>query len=248
MATLKQGDSGAAVSELQQMLVENGFAVSQDELTSQTYGPTTMQGVMAFQGLHVGSDGTPLTQDGVAGPETQWALNHPGGGDDPANYKAQGWTCDLANAIPKLQGMLQWAQDQIGTHEQPDGSNRGPKIDDWIGMAGQPTSQAGPPWCAYFVSAAFHQAEGGSPFGTLASAYKILNWGQTQGRCLTPTAPMQPGDVFVIMRAQDHGHVGLICGVTSDGKALTIEGNAGNACRGLIRTRDSFAAVVRPVT
>jgi len=56
----------------------------------------------------------------------------------------------------------------------------------------------------------------------------------------------RPGDVFVTMRTDIHGHVGLIVHV-KDGRAFTIEGNSGNAVRGGCRRLDSFTAVVRPV-
>jgi hypothetical protein len=59
-----------------------------------------------------------------------------------------------------MEDALTWALSVVGTHEIPAGSNRGPKIDDWIRLAGY----EGPvPWCGCFVNAVV--MHGGVPSG-----------------------------------------------------------------------------------
>ena len=56
---------------------------------------------------------------------------------------------------------------------------------------------------------------------------------------------IEPGDVGCILRSRFHGHGFLVCGVLGD-IVCTIEGNSGQAVRGLVRPVASLTAVVRP--
>lgn len=244
--SIKLGATGPDVGALQQRLVESGYAITQDELAKQLYGVATITALRAFQAAHVGPDGHALAEDGIVGPATSWALDHPNGGGGA--YTASGWwSGDLRQARAELVPVLQWSIAQIGEHEIPDGSNRSPKIDVWTGSLTLAAGVAGPPWCAYFASAAYGQYELGSPFGVLASAWKIREWALQKGRVLPDAVVPVPGDLFVILRGDGHGHTGLICWRFADGRVCTIEGNSGNAVRGLIRDRSQFACIVRPV-
>ena len=64
--TLADGDSGPAVSTLQQALNELGFDVGQPD---GDFGPATVEAVRAFQ------ESVGLPADGVAGPQTLRAIN-----------------------------------------------------------------------------------------------------------------------------------------------------------------------------
>ena len=89
---------------------------------------------------------------------------------------------------------------------------------------------------------------GGNPFGRpLGSALKVRDWGQANGRLVAAGDPVLPGDVGCILRAGGHGHVVLVACDLGGGQIATVEGNAGNACRGLLRAREAFAAIVRPI-
>lgn len=246
--SLKYGDSGGDVGAAQQALVESGYLIAQDELAAQRFGVSTTTALRAFQAAHIGPDGHALIDDGTIGPMTSWALDHPNGAG--AGFIDNGWRCQPANdARGQVVPVLTWALDQIGEHEVPDGSNRGANIDRWTGMVGKPADVPGPPWCAYFISAAFKNVEGGSPFGTIASALKLREWAASKGRVLTDAAAVapQPGDCFIILRGDGHGHVGIIGARLDATRVATIEGNCGNAVRGMVRDRAQFSCIVRPI-
>jgi hypothetical protein len=132
---------------------------------------------------------------------------------------------------------------EIGQKEDPPGSNRGPRIDQYTGE-----EWYGAPWCALFVSYCWKYAEGGSPFGVKASAYKIRAWGIEKGALIPNAEPARPGDIGVIMRAQGRGHVELVIGKEVPGMPLILcGGNVGNAVRGTVRERSQFTCVVRPL-
>lgn len=65
--TLKPGDHGAAVAQLQHALAQAGYSPG---TIDSSYGPATTQAVKSFQQQHG------LTADGVAGPQTLTALRH----------------------------------------------------------------------------------------------------------------------------------------------------------------------------
>jgi hypothetical protein len=168
-----------------------------------------------------------------------WALLHPNG--TQSRYTAPGWRCAPSEARAEVRRILEVAVGEIGVVERPDASNRGPRVDVYT------APELGIPWCAAFVSWCYAHAEKGSPFGRLLSALRFRDWGAAHGRTLGASALPQPGDVFVIPRGDLHGHVGLVAGLAPDGRMLTIEGNAGNAVRGLVRARAAVTAVVRPM-
>jgi hypothetical protein len=156
-------------------------------------------------------------------------------------YTAPGWRCDPSEARLEVRGILEVAVGEIGTVEQPDGSNRGERVDVYT------APELGIPWCAAFVSWCYAHAEEGSPFGRLLSALRFRDWGAAHDRILGEAAMASPGDVFLILRGDMHGHVGLVAGLTFDGRMCTVEGNAGNAVRGLVRARAAVTAVLRPI-
>jgi hypothetical protein len=219
---------------LHQELIEAGEAIAADELAAGVIGPSTTAAVCSFQARHTGSDGHALAVDGVVGPATAWALAHPNGG--VARYTAAGWRCEPSQAREAVRDALVGAVNEIGACEQPDGSNRGPRVDVFT------APDLGIPWCAAFVSWCYRLA--GSPFGRLLSAYKIAEWAKARGRVATDP---EPGDLFIILRGDLHGHVGMVAGAPVAGRFCTVEGNAGNAVRGLVRACDAVTLFVRPI-
>lgn len=236
---LRQGSIG--VGTIHQALVEAGEPVAADELAAGLFGESTLAAVRDFQARHVGQDGHALAEDGIVGPGTLWALLHPNGGAN--RYTAPGWRCSPSECRSAVRRIVEVAAGEIGVTEQPDGSNRGARVDVYT------TPDLGIPWCAAFVSWVFLRgAEDGSPFGRVLSALKMRDWAAANGRLLGDAALPQAGDVFVVLRGDLHGHVGLVIGTATEGRMLTIEGNAGNAVRGLIRARSSVTAIVRPIS
>lgn len=92
------------------------------------------------------------------------------------------------------------------------------------------------PWCADFVSQAYANSPGGSPFGHQSSVAGILAWGRDNERFFGAGAAqsnpgmLKPGDIAV-WKSNGRSHVGLITGVNENGTFNTIEGNTGNAVR-----------------
>lgn len=65
-ATLKKGDKGAQVSEIQKLLVERGYQVGID-----------YRAVRAFQSQNLDQHGQSLVVDGKVGSLTWWSLTNP---------------------------------------------------------------------------------------------------------------------------------------------------------------------------
>jgi hypothetical protein len=235
------GMTGAAVGELHQMLLEAGEHVDAGELRTQTFGPSTKTAVLDFQSSHVDPKGHPLTQDGVVGPVTLASLKNPR--EPVERFTADGWRIDMNECRTQERLVVEHAVGAIGTKENPPGSNRGPKVDLYNGP-----EYLGAPWCANFVSYMWKYTEGGSPFGKLASAYKIKSWGEANNKLLGTSESARPGDIGVIMRAQGRGHVELVIGIETPGEKLRlVGGNVGNAVRGTVRERAQFTCLVRPL-
>jgi peptidoglycan hydrolase-like protein with peptidoglycan-binding domain len=240
--TLISGMSGTAVGALHQLLLEANETVNADELRSQTFGPSTKTAVLDFQSSHVDPQGRPLAQDGIVGPVTYAALQNPR--SPVESFTAAGWRYDLNECRQQERIVVEHAVSSIGTKEDPPGSNRGPKVDLYNGP-----DYLGSPWCANWVSYMWRYADGGSPFGKLASAFKFKAWGEEKGRILASDVPARPGDIGVIMRAQGRGHVVLVVGGELPGEPTRcIEGNCGNAVRATLRDRSVLTCIVRPLT
>jgi hypothetical protein len=239
--TLILGSNGKDVGELHQLLLEAGEQVDAGELRSQMFGPSTKTAVLEFQSSHVDPKGRPLKQDGVVGSVTLASLKNPR--EPVERFTADGWRYDLNEARSQERPVAEAAVAAIGTKEDPPGSNRGPKIDLYNGP-----DYLGAPWCANFVSAMWKYAEGGSPFGVKASAYKIRAWGAENGKILSAMDKARPGDIGIIMRAAGRGHVELVIGLEMLGEPLRlVGGNVGSAVRGTVRERSQFTCLVRPL-
>lgn len=245
------GDGGANVEALQQRLAGQGFDCGEDAAT-QIFGPSTKSEVKLFQACHMGPDKKPLSVDGVVGPATWWALDHPSG--EAQHQPVDGMPVQQAsNPIAQAALDSAWAELRKGVAEDPDGSNRGPEIDLYTGMAGKPASIPGPRWCAYFVSWNFAKAPGSSPFGRIGGAQSIVFWCQkhipfsvfdmtillsVDGRSGSPYVP-RCGDIGVIAEGQAHGHAVMVA-ASQAGNVWTVEGNCGNAVRSRKHLISSF--------
>lgn len=235
---LRRGSIG--VGAIHQVLVECGADIDPLELETGVFGPSTDAAVREFQSRHVDQHGHALVDDGIVGPATMWAFAHPSGAQ--FRYTAPGWRCEPSEARAAVRRVLEVAVGEIGVRETPGSPNRGQRVDVYT------APDLGIPWCAAFVSWCYMRgAEDGSPFGRLLSAFKFQQWGLATGRIVRKNAPPSAGDVFVILRGDGHGHVGLVAGLTVDDRMVTIEGNSGDAVRGLIRPRASVTCVVRPI-
>lgn len=244
---LKIGSAGDDVRALQQILRVEGFY--RGEIDG-IFGPKTEAGLVYFQQTHLDADGTWLVPDGIAGPKTWWALEHPSGEPQRSNIEAP-----IPRGLSEARATFlevplhEWA---IGVREIPNGSNAGDRpeggVDKYTG--GRPM-----PWCMRFVrwcwargvekgaleGALLESLHGGaSCYRTAVAAQEISEevsrrhiWHDADGLYVP-----RPGDAFVMLyrkangRLTFRGHTGFVLRIeTRDGRAVainTLEGNCGN--------------------
>jgi len=120
---------------------------------------------------------------------------------------------DAPTSIPEQ--MLKIAAKELGTREDPPGSNDSPRIAQYR-TAGPPAGVG--PWCAYFVSWVSRRA--GVPLGDqgFASVDALWAWAEQTGRAAQSP---KPGDLIVWDE-----HVGIVERIDADGTIHTIEGNS----------------------
>jgi hypothetical protein len=115
------------------------------------------------------------------------------------------------------------ALDEVGAKEDPPGSNRGPRVDQYLRAAGMDPDQGSYPWCAAFVCWAFRMVVprlGPLRFQRSAGVAKLLERNQD----LVIEDSPEPGDVFIHLGPDGKGHTGFVTGVTASG-ITTLEGN-----------------------
>jgi hypothetical protein len=159
--------------------------------------------IREFQKAHKGPDGIGLAPDGIVGPKTQWALDL--------------WSCS-----PRRRAIVARAQGAIGVTEDPPGSNRGHRIDEWLQRCGVST---GSPWCAAFASWCIDTVAIG---GALALG-SHFGW--------EPGLIPMPGDLMFFPTGGGKGHCGIVIGLGAH-EVMTIEGNSSDQVRCLRRARD----------
>ena len=187
------------------------------------FSAETYEAVQHFQARSVDSNGLPLTVDGSVGPMTWAALFA-----QPVASVSQ-----AGSALQ--QTTLQVAGGEIGVMENPLGSNRGPKVDEYLRSVGLNPSTGSFPWCAAFAYWCFQQAASSlhtsNPAPRTAGALDF--WNRAGNLNLHRISPpeaianpgfINPGMVFVLSTGAGQGHVGLVEKV--QGVVLTtIEGN-----------------------
>jgi peptidoglycan hydrolase-like protein with peptidoglycan-binding domain len=223
---IKWGDSGIEVREIQRILVAEGFL---DKVPDGIFDKDTHDGVVYFQQSHLDANGDFLEVDGVVGPITRWALDHPTGAPQVS---------DLPPVVPERLTPQRQLQLKIvlGEHnvkEVPNGSNWGPDIEKYGGKPGQP-------WCCWFWSWGNRQAFGryslGRKHGLCRRAWNVAgNRGMAYDK---GTYVPIPGDAFVMLyrdgggRFTGKGHIGYVLRTAEEGGVATaintVEGNSGN--------------------
>lgn len=146
---------------------------------------------------------------------------------------------------------VHWALEQVGTREQPEGSNWGGKIITWI----RNTGYTGPvPWCACFATEA--AAKGGAPRWRNGYCPSIARAGVLGYERVTDP---RPGDFalfsFPGVGGAEADHIGVVVEVTSStvkcAEGNTSPGTAGSQNNGQgvwlrTRSRSLVSAWVRP--
>src|SRR2546426_4772635 len=205
---LTPGSKGAAVLAVQQRLNKLGC------------GPVAEDGTFGSQD----TPGAPLKIDGVVGPMTWAALF--GADTVPPNATAPSQL---------LATVLQLASREVGTMEDPLGSNRGPRVDQYLRAVGLNPADGSFPWCAAFVYFCFQQAaktlDVPNPAIKDAGVLDLWNKAGSQGirriaavEASTTPSLVQPGCLFVITTGSGNGHSGLVEQIAGV-RLTTIEGN-----------------------
>lgn len=180
---------------------------------------TDADAIRRFQAEHTDWTGKPLAVDGRMGPRTRWALA-------------------IADLPRFRRDIVRIATHEVGTQENPPGSNRGIAIDNYLRAAGVGLGQ---PWCAAFVSWVLREAGALEGLRYTASAAQML-------RQLRPCVGSQPlpGDVFGWINPDGTGHVGFVIGSAPTaygaqlGDIVTCEGNSRNGVRVNRRAREGL--------
>jgi len=129
---------------------------------------------------------------------------------------------DVFKTLPNREKALLWAAhecDVLKVREDPPGSNRGEKVDEYeaeFGLKGQP-------WCACFVAWCLRQAgfEKGKDFPNSALVADWRRWAIEKS--VRQTA-FRRGDLFYMVHRNGTGHIGFVANVNGD-RLETIEGN-----------------------
>jgi|GEM_PF-3097479 len=143
--------------------------------------------------------------------------------------------------------ILDKARGEVGTQENPPGSNR-VKYNDWF--YGHNVWGDSYPWCAVFISWLFWTSGAQDLIHNVHSYYSgdFLKAGREHGEEIN-NMEGQPGDL-IIFDWGDGGitdHIGIIEKTLAPGRYQTIEGNEKNMVTRMIRdVRDSKIWIIRP--
>ncbi len=188
------------------------------------FGPNTQAAVELFQMRCADHFGLPLRVDGKVGPLT-WASLF---------AVPQVPTVDTVSS-PLRAATMKIAAGEVGVREVPLGSNRGPRVDQYLRAVGIDPATGSYPWCAAFVYWCFQQAASSLQIANpvIRTASVADHWSKaplagilcvTTAECNSNPALVTPGMIFVMMSSGETGHTGLIEQVTGT-YLTTIEGN-----------------------
>ncbi|WP_367137655.1 CHAP domain-containing protein [Saccharothrix sp. HUAS TT1] len=146
-----------------------------------------------------------VEHDGVADGRAERAR----GGTKPSGARARGRSRTIISA----------ARRELGTRENPPGSNRNPY---------GPTAA----WCSSFATAMWRKA--GVDIPLLPFTGDVFRWGQRNGKAYTSLDSVKPGDVLLFgsgpSSPSTSTHIGIVEKV-SGGTVTLIEGNSGDSVR-----------------
>lgn len=192
---------------------------------SGTFDSQTKSAVQLFQARSVDARGQGLKIDGVIGPLTWVTL-----------FGSQTLPSIASIPVsPLVERTLAVAAAEVGVMEVPPGSNRGPRVDDYLESVGLDPSEDSYPWCAAFVYWSFKKAstQQGDKNPCVCTAGVMDHWnkaGKAGATRLTTKAViddfslLKPGLIFVIDTGEGKGHMGIVEDFRDD-RLITIEGN-----------------------
>lgn len=184
--------------------------------TNTNFGNATVAAVKLFQTRNIDSEGNPLKIDGTIGSLTWEALF----GKPAANNNT---------ATSFLQKVIDKAKTQLDVKEVPDGSNKGPEVNQYLASVGL---GGGYSWCAAFVYWCFNEVcKQTNKTNPLHKTGGVLNhWNNTKGTKIKAQAAkdnpaiIKPGHIFIMDYGGGLGHTGIVTKV-ANGYIYTIEGN-----------------------
>lgn len=145
--------------------------------------------------------------------------------------------------------LLAWAEAQIGTTEDPKGSNR---IRYNTAYYGREVSGEKYPWCVTFIWCGFQETGLSRLFydgKKTASCTALMRWAQSKG--LFVTSGYKAGDLFLYDWDGDRvdaDHIGIYTGkMDANGGYIVIEGNTNDAVKRLSRSGVNILGAVRPL-
>lgn len=180
--------------------------------------------IMVFQAQNVDVNRRPLKVDGEIGPMSWGAL----------------FGAPRVAAVPKsaAAAALAVAVGELGVMEQPLGSNRGPKVDQYQIAAG--LGGGGFFWCMAFVYWCFKEAAKDgtdpNPFPKTAGCLDAWNRVRAQSparliskaRAVADPGLVKPGAVFILDFGGGMGHTGFVRR-NNGGALVTVEGNSNSS-------------------
>lgn len=139
---------------------------------------------------------------------------------------------------------VRWALGQLGVHEQPEGSNRGPHIDAWSQRIGL----LGVAWCGIFVHESFFQA-GRDLHNAVASTDFIRGSAEAEenGLRAIPLRQARRGDLVLLdfPGGDADDHVAIVTRGLKADRVTTVDGNSSNRVKRNSYATSSVAIAVR---
>lgn len=209
------------VSAVQQRLAERGCGPLE---ATGVFDARTRAAVRLFQARFPDRTGVPLVVDGKVGSITWESLF--GDGSIPSAATA-------ADAL--LAKTLEVAAGEVGVLEEPPGSNRGLRVDEYLRSVGLDPTQGSFAWCAAFVYWCFGQAARnlGRDNPLIRTGGVLDHWRRAEpagiprlsaADAAADPGRIQPGMIFVLDAGGGAGHTGLVESVQG-GRLVTVEGN-----------------------
>jgi hypothetical protein len=215
---ISRGEEGDIVRAVQQRLNETGCGPVE---VNGVFDTQTVNAVKLFQARFEDLTGRPLIVDGQAGSITWGAMFGPE--SVPSNFEPP---TELAREV------IEFAATQIGVMEQPRGSNRGPRVDEYLRSVGLDPNDGSFPWCVGFTYSCYEAAA--RRLGVANPHFRtggvLEHWKRTRGRRIAAAdAQNDPelipvGSLFILSTGGGNGHTGIVTGV-AHGRLVTIEGN-----------------------
>ena len=200
------------------------------------FGEVTEFALKLFQARSSNLAGEPLEIDGVVGPETWAALFGPES-IAPRRGDITPGEVPLPGAGTLAATVMDIAAREVGVREVPLGSNRGPRVDEYIRETGLDPAATSTPWCMCFVYWCFQKAAQhlNAPNLVPKKGSVHMAWNATQllpapvrfitaAQAQRDPSLVKPGMVFFIDTGAGRGHTGIVAG-NLNAALETVEGN-----------------------